>query len=179
MDDHSLLDGVCTGDKHAFRRLMTKYYDALYVFAFRLLHDGRSAEDAVQDAFMHVWIARKQLSAVDSLKNYLYGIVRNRCMLALRSSRNHDKYLRTIAPAADDTLSIQTETETMRLLDQAIGDLPPRSGEVIRLSLEGLRQDDIARQMEITVATVKFLKADAIKKLRKTLLAIRCLLVHL
>lgn len=54
------------------------------------------------------------------------------------------------------------EEETNRLLLEAIGQLPPRSAEVMRLSLEGIRLEKIAEQMNISINTVKSLKYEAI-----------------
>lgn len=61
------------------------------------------------------------------------------------------------------------EEETNRLLLEAIGQLPPRSAEVMRLSLEGIRLEKIAEQMNISINTVKSLKYEAIRKLRNSL----------
>ena len=58
---------------------------------------------------------------------------------------------------------MKVEEEATQLLMQAIAKLPARSAEVIKLSLQGMRQEKIAEQMDITIFTVKALKA-AIKK---------------
>jgi RNA polymerase sigma-70 factor (ECF subfamily) len=169
MDDKTLSLNISLGDRDAFRLLMERYYGALWVFAARLLHDDFSAEDVVQDTFVDIWQERKQLPRVISLNSYLYGIVRNKCIAIMRSSRRAENYRNDFQPVEEDMLDKYIETETLRLLSTAIEALPPRSARVIRLSLEGLRQEKIAEQMNITVATVKALKSEGIKKLRKNM----------
>ena len=173
MDDNILLDNIIKGDHHAFRLLMERYCGALFVFASRMLTRGYLAEDIVQESFEIVWSNRKILKRADSIKSYLYGIVRNRCLAAIRASKVSDRYKNSSQPdLEEDTMSKYIETETMRLLMEAIETLPPRSAQVMQLSLEGLKQEFIADQMGITVATVKALKAEGVKRLRDYFVAV-------
>lgn len=168
MEDKILLSLIIKGDSNAFRILVERYCDALVVFAVRILKDNYLAEDIVQDAFEQIWSARKKLNPTLSIKSYLYGIVRNKCFVMLRSAKVSAKYRSTLTHISDDNVMMNyIETETIRLLTSAIETLPPRSAEVIRLSLGGMKQEQIAEEMGIVLATVKALKADGIKKLQK------------
>ena len=69
------------------------------------------------------------------------------------------------------------EEERYRLLSEAIKQLPPRTATVIGYSCDGLSQEEIARKMGITVATVKLLKSHGIQKLKKILGPLSFLLV--
>ncbi|MDR1720101.1 MAG: sigma-70 family RNA polymerase sigma factor [Dysgonamonadaceae bacterium] len=169
MDDTTLSLNISQGDHSAFRLLMERYYGALWVFSNRILDDDFYAEDVVQDVFVDVWSQRKQLAEVVSVKSYLYGMVKNKCLTVIRSSKISEKYPCEFQHIEDDMLDKYIETETIRLLLNAVEALPPRSARVLKLSLEGLRQEKIAEQMGITVATVKALKAEGIKKLKKNL----------
>lgn len=64
---------------------------------------------------------------------------------------------------------VVVEEEKYRLLSEAINQLPPRTANVIKYSREGMSQEEIAKKMEITVATVKLLKSKGIKKLKEIL----------
>jgi RNA polymerase sigma-70 factor (ECF subfamily) len=79
-------------------------------------------------------------------------------------------------PTDDEMSRWMIEQETSRLLLEAIDRLPPRAAAVIRLTLEGVRQDEIGERMGITVATVKALKADGMHKLKKMLAGLCVLL---
>ena len=169
MDDECLLEHISRDDQHAFQLLMERYYGALFVFATRQLRDNFIAEDVVQDTFLSIWNGRKKLTHVTMLKSYLYRIVRHKCVTVQRSSQRLQAFVHNHPDTVEDAMDQYIETETIRSFLAAIETLPPRSGLVIKLSLEGLRQEKIAEQMEITVATVKALKAEGIRRLRKSL----------
>lgn len=174
-----LLARLARGDHAAFKALSERYGRAMHFFAIRMLGDDFLAEDIVQDAFHSLWENKQSLRTVLSVRNYLYGIVRYKCLAALRSREIGQRYRDSLKPDSEDVVSQYIEAETMRLLIEAIETLPPRTGEVIRLSLEGLKQEQIARQMGIALATVKLLKAEGIKKLRHLLpMALLGVLLH-
>jgi RNA polymerase sigma-70 factor (ECF subfamily) len=60
-----------------------------------------------------------------------------------------------------------TEFETARLLYETLQNLPERTAEVIKLTLDGFRQEEIAERMGIAVSSVKTLKSSGIGKLRE------------
>ncbi|MCL2561194.1 MAG: sigma-70 family RNA polymerase sigma factor [Rikenellaceae bacterium] len=170
MGDKELMHNIVQGDREAFNLLTVKYYPALFMFAESIIPGKDAAKDIVQEAFVYLWEKRKKLTDVISVKNYLYTAVRNYCYIHLRSSK-----LRANLPAGNMTVQEEdihynyVRAETIRLLSAAIDTLPSRTAEVIRLTLEGLRQEKIAESMNITVATVKLLKARGIIRLRELL----------
>ena len=167
----------------AFNHLMERYYGALYVFADRLLNRDPIAEDVVQDVFVDILENRKKFEKVSSVRNYLYTAVRNQCVDIIRKSRRFSEYVQHNPPTEEDLMSKYLAVEVMRQLWEAIDKLPPRTGKIIRLSLQGMRQEKIAEEMGITIATVKSQKREGIQKLRRLLcpwffllgyLAVRC-----
>ena len=59
--------------------------------------------------------------------------------------------------------------DVYRLLDQAIQLLPERTREILLLKLQGLKNQEIADQLHISVNSVNTLKANAYKVLRDQL----------
>ncbi|MGH3033392.1 MAG: sigma factor, partial [Gaiellaceae bacterium] len=53
--DQALLAGAGAGDGHALAELHDRYGGPAYGLALRVLRDRSLAEDAVQEAFLHVW----------------------------------------------------------------------------------------------------------------------------
>ena len=104
------------------------------------------------------------------MKSLLYVSTRNLVYNYIRSAkRENERYKHLAAENETSTLNYIIQEEALRLLNESIEQLPPRMAEVIRLSLEGLKQEEIAEQMEVTVANVKRLKALGIEKLKKSL----------
>lgn len=166
MTDKSSRKSYAVADRERFSELVDTYYDSLIAFSFRILGDWKQAEDTVQDVFVKLWVHRRKFDADVSLKNYLYVSTRNAAYNYIRSSKRKDAHIRNISPPDDATLSM-IEEESNRILRSAIEQLSYNCSEVIRLSLDGLAQDEIARTLGIALPTVKALKAKAIKQLRK------------
>lgn len=168
MDDPALLTLLIRGNHAALRTLAQHYGRALQMFAAHMV--GRmTAPDIVQDAFEALWRRRRNLDPMGSVGAYLYATVRNRCLAYLRARRVVSTSENLSIPDDHDIELAYIESETLRRLNAAVDVLPTRTAEVIRLTLRGLRQSEIAAHMGIALITVKVMKADAIKKLRSIL----------
>lgn len=170
MDIDNLLPDIQNDSHKAFNQLVISMGETLKALAFDILKSKEAAEDIVQDVFVNLWLNRKRLKPDHSLKTLLYVSTRNLALNQLRASKReaerHKQFQEEIEEAAD-TYIIQEEA--LRLLQEAIGQLPPRTAEVIRLRLEGLKQEEIAQKMNVTVANVKRLQSLGIVKLRQIL----------
>ncbi|MDL2319998.1 sigma-70 family RNA polymerase sigma factor [Alistipes sp. OttesenSCG-928-B03] len=169
MDDNALLKRITDSDRSAFDILAGRYVIPLNVLAYRIIGDRDVAKDIVQDAFVHIWENRKKLNDVTHMRNYLSLIVRNysiNCAKRLsRSSR-----LGSNMDLREEDFSIQyIRVETARLIYEAVESLPSPTAEVMRLSLEGLKQEEIARQLNIALPTVKVHKSKGLRKLKEIL----------
>ena len=60
-----------------FERLVRAYSAELFRFAYWQCRDHSVAEDLVQETFARAWNARAQLREADSVKAWLYQILRN------------------------------------------------------------------------------------------------------
>ena len=169
MDDTTLIEHIYNGDRQAFNALADRYYTSLCAFAFRIVKDHGAAEDVVQDSLINLWINRNKILEFAHGKTYLYAIVKNFALSYIRADARRNAL--RVAPnmVQEDVSRYFIEQETYRTVMEAIVQLPPRTGEVIRLSLKGMRQEQIGEQMGITLATVKALKSDGLKKLRTML----------
>lgn len=169
MDDETIYYKIRDDDRRIFNGLVCEYYVSLHVFLFNILRDNAVAEDLVQDVFVNLWLNRKKIDFETPIINYLYVSARNLAYNHIRSEKRFRKHTQHLAERDSFVSMYFIEEETTRLLMNAIEQLTPRTAEVIRYSLDGMRQEKIAEQMEITVATVKYLKADGLKQLRKIL----------
>ena len=160
---------IADGDRNAFGIMARHYYAPLTVFASRLTGSREAAEDIVQDALVHVWERRRRLNDVGHMRNYLYLLVHNYSVDYFRAASKLFPLPGKLARHDEDVMAEDIRVETSRLLYAAIDSLPPRMAEIMRLTLEGMKQEDIAARMDIKVATVKAQKSEGIKKLQKAL----------
>lgn len=152
-----------------FKRIFDTYYEALVHYANGFLSMKDECEDLVQDIFISIWEKETAFPDEISLKVYLYKSTRNRCYNIIKHNKVKHKYAKnTILKLEDDNLFLEQvlEEEITRQLYKAIDILPTRKKEIIKLSLKGLKNNEIANTLEIKEQTVKTLKSQAYKILR-------------
>lgn len=169
MDDNTLFSIIADGRRDAFDSLVDRYVVPLNVFAGRITGDSEAARDIVQDAFVYVWENRRKMESVGHIHNYLYLAVRNYSLNWMKRLSRSGRLPESIHMADEDISAQYIRTETARLLKDAIDSLPERTAEVIRLSLDGVKQEEIAERLNISLATVKAQKARGIVRLREIL----------
>lgn len=149
-----------------FERLYKRLYMPLCMYALRLVEEPTASEDIVQDSFIKAWRYCEAGGIVDSFPSFMYRTVRNECLLFLRGRKITvgEEYI----PEVSDT-DIDTSERDARIW-RAIGSLPEKCKKVFLLSKQkGLSNDEIAREMGISIKTVKNQMTKALGRLRETL----------
>ena len=126
-------------------------YQRAYRAAWLVLHDRQSAEDAVQEAFLRVWRFRASLPAGDAVRPWLYRVVVNTAISALRHER-----LRTEREPMSSTASADRDPDEQLVVAAALADLPDhlRIPIVLRYWI-GLSEKEIATAIGRRPGTVK------------------------
>lgn len=73
--------------KSEFHQIIELYNKELYWFARTVLYCHEDANDCIQDSFIKAWKSFHQLKKADSVKSWLYQIVRNTALDKLRRQR--------------------------------------------------------------------------------------------
>lgn len=149
-----------------FERLYKRLYMPLCMYALRLVEEPTASEDIVQDSFIKAWRYCEAGGIIDSFPSFMYRTVRNECLLFLRGRKITvgEEYI----PEVSDT-DIDTSERDARIW-RAIGSLPEKCKKVFLLSKQkGLSNDEIAREMGISIKTVKNQMTKALGRLRETL----------
>ncbi len=121
--------------------------------------------DIVQDAFAYFWNRRSEIHSISSAKCYLFKYVKNRSINYLRDRRVETAYLKRIETKKFASNTI-IEEETHHIIYNAIQLLSPQGQRVIEMTLDGLKNHEIAIQLGISLNTVKTIKGRAFKALR-------------
>lgn len=157
------------GDRRAFDAIVERYVAPLKMFAVGIIGDGEAARDVVQDAFVYVWENRRRIESEDHMRNSLYLVVRNYSLNLLKRSSRSGGPAKNTHPSADDISAEYVRAEAARMLYEAIDRLPDVTARVIRLSLDGVKQEHIAAGLGISLATVKAQKSRGIAMLKDIL----------
>lgn len=166
--------GIRNDDIAAFEILFRKYYADLVNYSFSILKDFDASEEIVQDFFYNYWKNRKEINIKVSIKSYLYRSIRNNSLKYLDSLAVRRKYAdRVMASSKDYTDFENNELEFAQLnelIEEALKELPERSGRIFRMSrFEGMKNEEIAKELSVSVKTVEANMGKALKLLRKRL----------
>ncbi len=146
-----------TGDAQAFREIVASTAPALFRLAARLMGSTQEAEDVLQDSYVKAWnaIEHNRFEGRAQLETWLYRIVTNTAIDALRSRRRRD---RTGALPADLPAGVQaTDTgAALRELAAWLGDLPEdQHAAVVLKELEGMTSAEIAVVLDCSEGAVE------------------------
>lgn len=159
-------------DHTEFETLFKKHNKALCDLAYNLIRDKDAAKDVVQDVFLRLWKNRETLNFEDQIKHYLFKATSHTALNHLRSSKKvikleEDLLKNVVTPPQTTELGYQ-ELETK--IRNAIDKLPPKCKTIYLLSRhEGLRYQEIADTLNLSLKTVENQMGIALEKLREEL----------
>ena len=171
--DSQLMAQVNAGSVAAFDEIYARFRGRAYGVAFAVCHDGGYAQDAVQEAFVSVWLSRADYRpARGSVAAWLLTGVRYRAIdIARRNARFTAHRVSGDSlperPAADDVSERVMRQDSAARLQASVGRLPITQQEVIALAYYGeLSQAEIADHLGLPSGTVKGRMRLGLQKLR-------------
>lgn len=159
---------------------MELLYDRLggqaFGLAFRILGDGPSAEDVVQEAFLTLWRQAERLDpARGKVGSFLMTVVHHKAIDLLRSRRGEMKRHDPPDPPAfaqegSDVLESVAESLGREAVRSALQSLPDEQRRPIELAyFQGLTHIEIADALAIPLGTVKSRLRLGLEKMRQAL----------
>lgn len=163
----------------AFEIMFKLYYPRLVWFAKEYV-PYQDAKSLVQDAFITFWERNPIVSNESQLQSYIYTLVKNNCLMFLR----HEKVKKGFADETGVKMQNQVyqsaleqlntsemvfqEIET--IIEKTLAALPPRCRQVFILSrLEGKKNHEVAKELNISVKAVEAQITKALKVFKDTL----------
>jgi RNA polymerase sigma-70 factor (ECF subfamily) len=159
----SALGGCARGDKAALRLIFDHEGPRLLAVAQRILRRNDLAEEIVQDAFMQIWRKASSYSPDrGSARGWIYAIVRNRALNALRDGRRWElsdgETLERLQDAAQDTLATDLFEELDResSLRKCLGQLDEKKRiSILMAYVSGYTRGEIAGRLKVPLGTAK------------------------
>jgi len=152
---------MAENDRSRLLGLLVAHYEELSSYLMRRFGSAGAANDTLHD----VYIRLQGLQAVPDLDNpraYLFRVANNVALDRLRAARRAERRLApgelaaeqpSAAPLADVALE---QRERLRLLAQAIAELPPRCREAFLLhKIDGLSHSQVAARLGISRSMVE------------------------
>jgi len=148
--DDRLVELARGGHERAFEAIVERYRKPLLRGARRVLPEGR-AEDALQQALLAAWTALQRGDEVRELRPWLYRIVYNTALNALRVSGYDYAELHEAVRIADDGDDALERRAVMRQTLASLAALPERQREaLIRTAVSGDSPEEIARDLGLS-----------------------------
>ena len=162
-DDATLVELARSGDQAAFAELYERYFDRVYDFLARMVHDSSEAADLTQDAFLKAMNSLGTLTKGTSFKSWLFTIARNTALNRLeRASRTQplegtddagdEQHYDVIDEDRFGNPEAAAEANSLAsVVWEAAAALDPKYRSVLLLNLrEGLDSAEIADVMGVT-----------------------------
>lgn len=160
--------------ERAVQSIHARYKDEVFGFLLKMLADRPLAEDVLQESFLAVHAHLEQYDPARPFRPWLYGIVRNSALRALRSERKVERLaVRAARPEATAGLHPELEArETIERARAALGRLPEESRALLlqRHGL-GMKLDELADSFEVTDRTVRNRLRTAAQEFARALLS--------
>lgn len=155
-----------------FREVYDLYWDKLYALAFNYFRDHATAEELVQEVFIHLWEKRKQLSHVSDLSAYLFRSMKNKIYdqydrLAVQEKLKQGvaRELKVESCATEEDVNFQ---DTLALLNEGIAKLPPTTQNIFRMSrFDRYTNQEIATQTNLSAKAVEYHITLALRQLHQ------------
>jgi len=177
--DKDLLEAHCTGDGTAFEELLRRHGGSVLGYLGRMTGDSHLAEDMFQETFRRVHQKAHTLRG-DNARTWLFTIATRIAMDGFRKSRrmrcvsldqsrddgdDRSEPKHAVCDPSPDPAAAAYKAEQIRLVRQAVLDLPPR--QRVTLVLAYYQQLPYARIGEILGCSPGSVKTQMFRALRK------------
>jgi RNA polymerase sigma-70 factor (ECF subfamily) len=156
-----------------FDNLFLKYHRELLNLSYNILRDEDSAKDVVQEVFTNLWKKREIIEFGDQIKHYLFKATSHTSLNFLRKQKksyrldDYNEVLNLVSTAGTESPAYREMELRVR---QAIDRLPPQCKAIFLLSRhEGLKYQEIAETLGLSIKTIESQMGIALKKLREDL----------
>lgn len=174
MTDMELIERIRKGDEKAFESLFRSYYKSLCFFSYKMVKDTVVAEEIVQDIFYHIWEKRDILDFNTSVKSYLFKSCQNNSLKHLRHQKIVSGYEEKVKSGDTENYDLQENYaeigEIVGIIAQTLSQVPEKTREIFQLNRnEGLKYQEIADSLQISVKTVEAHMSSVLKIFRENL----------
>ena len=186
LEDDELIRQAQRGQRESFDSLVRRYDSAVLRLALHLLGNEQDAQDVHQEAFLKAYRHLSNFRFECSFYTWLYRIVTNLCLDALRRRKSRREDPSTVTDSSGEVMDLMSSISDDRSganpaaelerkilngrIQEALGKLTPRERMVFELKhYQGLKLRAIGEMLQTTEETAKNTLFRATRKLRANL----------
>lgn len=173
-NEKRLLKAAKAGNAQAFGALYALYAQELYRYAYAILRDSHTAEDAVQEACIKVYTNIQNIRKPDRVKAYFFKALQNTAKTMLRRGAFTvcGAEIPEDSPAPDNTEATASDRTD---LQNALMRLTEEERQIVLLSaVAGFTSKEIAATVDLTAGAVRSKLSRSLEKLRTYLSEKEC-----
>jgi RNA polymerase sigma-70 factor, ECF subfamily len=167
-----LIQRVLAGEVNIFHELIRPYERGAFILAYSVLRNREDAEEAVQQAMLHIFTRLNQLAERDKFRAWAMRVVENEAKMLRRKRREHlYEAMDALAEANDDAKPVRPrqfadwrelpsdvveQKEVREAIAKALAELPEIYREVFVLrDMQHLDTDETANILGLGESAVK------------------------
>lgn len=163
------------GDRKAFDAIFDDLYESIHFFSLKLTKSPFQGEEIAMEAFMALWKCHDMFNTIDHVRAFLYVTARNAGLNFLRKEKAQRIFYQNFKNFSRnweaDHENKMIQAEVLKELLKEINSLPGKCREVFKLRyLEGKSREEVAKELNMAIATVDSHSTRAFKLLRSRIL---------
>ena len=159
-------------NQESFLALVLPFKDKLFRLSNRYLNSNDSAEDAVQDILLKLWVNRDELGKYKNVEAYAMTMVKNRSLDMLKSKNASNLQLVHSNFSDNNSLDKQIEErEEVNEVHNLINELPEKQRIIMQLrDIEQYSFEEIGKVLGIEQTAIRVNLSRARKTIRQKLM---------
>jgi RNA polymerase sigma factor (sigma-70 family) len=173
--DEDLVSECLQGNQEAWCSLVDKYRNLVYSVPMKYRMPPEDAADVFQSVWTDLFSELPRLRSAGCLRSWLVTVAGHKCYQWKRKQNILAQSSDTVSELAAPHVSYldwKQEVEREQMLREALGDLPPRCREMVRMLFfeqPALPYKDIAERLGLAEGSIGFIRGRCLKKLRTAL----------
>jgi RNA polymerase sigma-70 factor (family 1) len=169
-NDNDLLEAFQKGEKEAFIVIYERFWNRIFLIAYRSTKNREVSEDLVQNLFLKLW-DKRDLLHIQQIEAYLHSSIRNSAIDYIHSQFVSNKYLDYLKMAApieeNNTDRVMAVSDLSMLIEEGLTQLPEKSRNIFRMNrLDHSPVEEIAQKLKISEKAVQYHLTKSLKVMR-------------
>lgn len=165
---------IANGDQEAFSHFFHALKNKIYSFSYSFTHSAEAAEEITQEVFIKVWTNRESLPQIENVDAWLSTVTRNLCLNYLKKlaleRKTKEVFRKEKEPVEQNVDQYLSYKERVTQVAEAVDQLSPQQRLIFTLNRDkGLKNEEIAHQLNLSPNTVKTHMVTALRKIRSFL----------
>ena len=168
-EEQKYLEELSSGSHDAFHYFFITYYPKVKVFINFFVRSEDVAEDLSQDIFEKIWLNREFASNLQSFNSYVYRLAKNAAINYMEHKTIEGEYISSASIIMETSIEEEIDAKELKLLIQlTVEKMPEQRRKIYNMSrIEGMKNGEIAEQLNISKRTVEAHINQALKQIKE------------